>query len=161
MARETAHPQRSASCPACDGSEFTILERVAVDEQHRHYSRNPLVQQALTAAVDANAREYRMCRCAACGLEFADPMIAPPADWYRLAYEAQDLYPSSRWEFDAVLKDVPARTRVLELGCGSGSFLKRCRERELSAVGVDCRLWAWTSRQTQLRNASETGSTHA
>lgn len=137
MGRTTAHAPAPASCPACDESEFSILERVAVDEQHRHYSQNPLVQHALTAAANPNAREYRMCRCAACGLEFADPMIAPPADWYRLAYEAQDLYPSARWEFDAVLKHVPARTRLLEFGCGTGSFLKRCRERELSAVGVD------------------------
>jgi SAM-dependent methyltransferase len=137
MGGEITNAPTSARCPACDASQLTSLERISVADQHRHYSDNPLVQQALTAAMDSAARKYHMCRCNACGLEFADPLIAPSADWYRLAYQAQDLYPSTRWEFGAVLDRVPLRARLLELGCGSGAFLKLCRERDLSAAGVD------------------------
>lgn len=137
MGGEITNAPTPSRCPACDASTFTQLERISVAAQHQRYSDNPLIQQALTATMDPAAREYRMCRCNACGLEFADPMLAPSAEWYRLAYQAQDLYPSTRWEFGAVLDRLPLRARLLELGCGSGAFLKRCRERDVSAVGVD------------------------
>jgi SAM-dependent methyltransferase len=78
-----------------------------------------------------------MLRCRHCGLEFSSPLRAPSGDWYRLAYQALDLYPAQRWEFDAVLRQVRVGDALLELGCGAGALLEKCRQRGLAAAGVD------------------------
>jgi Methyltransferase domain len=48
-----------------------------------------------------------------------------------------NLYPRYRWEFDYVLDHVQRDTRLFEIGCGDGVFLKKCRDRQISAKGFD------------------------
>lgn len=43
----------------------------------------------------------------------------------------------SWWEFDEVLKKVPRGSRLFEYGCGTGAFLRRCREEDVRASGMD------------------------
>jgi hypothetical protein len=95
------------------------------------------MQDRLTAEAGKTASEYEMLRCLDCDLEFASPLRAPGGRWYELAYQALDLYPSARWEFAATLNRFRPQDFVLEFGCGSGAFLKRCRNSGIKALGVD------------------------
>jgi SAM-dependent methyltransferase len=106
--------------------------------QHRSYTPDDQkMQQDLTAAASESALAYQMLECSHCGLQFSDPMREPSAAWYRFAYRALKLYPEARWEFEEVLRHIPKGDRVFEFGCGSGSFLLRCREQGFPAVGFD------------------------
>ena len=125
-------------CPACGGSALDFCESVDVAEQHKSYAPDNIqMQQDLTAAAAESGLSYQMCRCRNCHLEFSDPMQAPLAEWYQLAYRALTLYPETRWEFEEVIRRIPGNERVFEFGCGSGAFLICCKEHGLSASGID------------------------
>ena len=125
-------------CPACGRKASTPLEYIDVAEQHRSYAPDDqIMQEDLTAAASESALAYQMLKCQNCGLEFGEPMRAPSAAWYQLAYRAQKLYPEVRWEFNEVLRRIPKGNHVFEFGCGSGSFLLCCQQHGLSASGID------------------------
>jgi SAM-dependent methyltransferase len=114
------------------------LEYIDVAEQHRSYAPDdPMTQHDLTTAASESALAYQMLKCLNCSLEFGEPMRAPSAAWYQLAYRAQKLYPEVRWEFGEVLRRIRKGDRVFEFGCGSGSFLLCCQQHGLSASGMD------------------------
>lgn len=124
-------------CPACGSRNSEALEKIDVIQQHRSYSKDMIIQADLNEAMKETALEYNMKKCVSCGLEFASPLKAPASKWYDLAYNALDLYPGKRWEFGAVLRAVPAKARLMEMGCGAGAFLLLCREQNIPAAGMD------------------------
>lgn len=124
-------------CPACSCERYTPLETIELATQHRFYSGDSNAQASLSAAVNIPDKTYQMQKCRACGLEFADPFLAPESDWYNLVYQILPLYPAVRWEFGYLLSHLTAADRVGEIGCGNGEFLKSCRSVGVSAFGVD------------------------
>ena len=125
-------------CPACGNNAFESGEPVSVADQHKLYAPDDeLTQRALTGAASEAALHYQMLCCTRCGLEFCDPMTAPSAEWYRLAYRALDLFSLERWEFDEILSHIPPGASVFEFGCGTGNFLERCRKGGRAASGMD------------------------
>jgi len=127
-----------AICPACLGAEGADLEMVSVAEQHARYAPNdPAMQRRLTEEASRSSTVYTLRRCGRCGLEYCVPMIAPKSAWYGLAYEALDLYPAERWEYDCLLARVTGADRLFEIGCGNGEFLKLCRDKGIDAWGAD------------------------
>jgi SAM-dependent methyltransferase len=125
-------------CPVCDSVTSTALEAIDLVTQHESYApRDRARQQLLGKAAQAIAPRYLMRRCAHCGLEWADPMQAPSEEWYRLAYSSLDLYPQARWEFDYVLKCAGTGDVILDVGCGTGAFLRRCAAAGITARGAD------------------------
>lgn len=134
---DVATTPKPSACPACLGDIRQRLETIDVRDQHHRYSEDPQVRLLLDEAAERSGLEYHVCRCDACGLEYADPMRAPSAEWYALAYRARELFCDERWEFGAVLSSIPSGSRLLEFGCGTGGFLKLCRARQIGAIGVD------------------------
>jgi len=129
-----SHPD----CPACKCNTLQSCETVSVENQHKLYAPdNEATQRALTAAASDTALHYQMLRCTRCGLEFSDPMTAPSATWYGLAYRTLDLFSLERWEFGEVLSRIPNGSSVFEFGCGSGNFLARCQEDGRMGSGMD------------------------
>lgn len=130
-------PDSPDACPACRHPASQPLETIHLAQQHSSYSGDAATQQALTTAAEIPGNAYRMLKCASCGLEFAHPQQAPTARWYELVYQVLALYPARRWEFDYILPTLRPQDTVGEIGCGSGEFLKRCRDAGLQASGVD------------------------
>lgn len=127
-----------SACPACGNTSLDMCESVDIAEQHSFYAPDdPNMQKDLTAAAAESALYYQMWRCRHCRLEFSDPMQAPSAEWYQLAYRALTLYPEARWEFGETLRHISANQRVFEFGCGSGSFLICCKQHGVPASGMD------------------------
>jgi rRNA maturation protein Nop10 len=99
-----AFVMNSILCPACGSAASVALESIYLDEQHSWYApRDPMLQQRLTEQAKKSTPGYTMRRCSQCSLQLAEPMIAPNPAWYELAYQALELYPGTRWEFDQVL----------------------------------------------------------
>jgi hypothetical protein len=125
-------------CPACDSASAKQIQTVEVEDQHRAYvpGRGD-IQAQMTEVTGISSREYGIFRCDSCGLEFCSPFKAPSAEWYGLFYRSRPLYPEYRWEFDYVLDRIVPMNSVGEIGCGSGEFLKRCRNKGVEAFGTD------------------------
>ena len=101
------------------------------------------------------ARDYQgftLCRCPSCGLEFVSPRLSYEeladkvyADNYfpkrdassALSPEAEDYYGKQLAAFEAIVGD---RRKVLDIGCGNGSFLQFAREQGWEIAGVDIKL---------------------
>jgi 2-polyprenyl-3-methyl-5-hydroxy-6-metoxy-1,4-benzoquinol methylase len=129
-------PTEKVLCPLCD----TVPEPFATDYQG-----------------------FTLCRCSSCFLEFVSPRLTYEelaqkvyADNYfpkrrsteRRSAEAEDYYGKQLSQFEARIDG----RKVLDIGCGNGSFLEFARERGWDISGVDimlspdarelgCRLW--------------------
>ena len=152
MSMEPTSTARLA-CPACGSVGAPAFEWVSVPAQHAAYAERasralagsqpaaqdpgPATLAALADTHPAPTGRYALCRCAACGLEFADPMLAPPAAWYGALYGALPLYPEERWEYRQVLQALGPPDTVLDHGCGSGHFLGLAAGRVRRAIGID------------------------
>uniref|UniRef100_A0A9E8CSC9 Class I SAM-dependent methyltransferase n=1 Tax=Bosea sp. NBC_00436 TaxID=2969620 RepID=A0A9E8CSC9_9HYPH len=67
--------------------------------------------------------------CQTCGFGRFDPPCAGDAGFYE-AISAQDYYVHDKWEFELAIEDldrVGAR-RVIDVGCGSGAFIRLLRQ---------------------------------
>jgi SAM-dependent methyltransferase len=85
--------------------------------------------------------DYRLRRCLICTLEYADPLVPGGRDFYDWITRKDRYYPD-RWEWEKTLRlmegDLRDGTDVLEVGCGSGEFLKRLQKfRGVKSLGVD------------------------
>jgi SAM-dependent methyltransferase len=76
-------------------------------------------------------------RCPTCSFGFAEPWVAGSTRFYNLVTESDPHYPSDRWEFRRTVNALATerfvgignekRTRLVEVGAGSGAFLKLLR----------------------------------
>jgi SAM-dependent methyltransferase len=83
--------------------------------------------------------ETTLVRCETCGLLFFWPVAPASASFYpELVGTSPDYsYSETKWEFDWLLARLPPRQRVLDVGCGRGDFLARCKARGHLVTGVE------------------------
>jgi SAM-dependent methyltransferase len=123
-------------CPLCGGQEFAPLLRAS----DYHYG---------------NPGEFAQAQCTQCSLAFLDPMFEEeelakfyPNDYY--AFTDQFSEPNARHTFEAkiwrFLGFRPHQTkdpkferpgRMLDIGCGSGSFLSQMKDQGWDVKGVE------------------------
>src|SRR5581483_8656792 len=104
------------------------------------------------------ATDYALWRCAETGLEFAWPMQPGSARFYEWISRFPSYYPGIRWEYNQVMevlkvsgKTPPADFRILDVGCGTGDFL-----RGLNGLGAAHR-YALDLNEPAIRICSEQG----
>lgn len=74
-------------------------------------------------------------RCLDTGYQFFYPFfVAGNADFYEAVQKQEGYYMDWKWEHQEALKEIRTADRVLEVGCGKGSFLKKISEE----VHADC-----------------------
>lgn len=135
----TAIRKLSGSCPLCGKLEAKALlqipfgniwrrlceERSAIfspDVVHRH---TPQLNTTLYA-------------CFGCGLQYFSPAIPGDAEYYaRLMKSPVVYYEPRRWEFGVVANRVQKEDIVLDVGCGSGAFLREIADQVARVVGID------------------------
>lgn len=125
-------------CIACGSSITTV----------RSYSGNELIQ-ALTHyfnnsfPTDVHIDDYKIAQCNNCGIEFSVPMVPGCDDFYKWITSQKGYYPTERWEFYEVQNIINQAASintvsVLDVGCGSGDFLKRLKGNSgLELLGLD------------------------
>jgi SAM-dependent methyltransferase len=123
-------------CPLC-GAAGEVTRRLPVGEIRAGLA------SCFRAEIppDLPLQDYAMARCSRCTLGFSIPAIAGDVRFYTWIAAQTDYYPSGRSEWgDALgLMTAPASSpaTLLEVGCGSGTFLDRARARGLEVFGVD------------------------
>jgi SAM-dependent methyltransferase len=113
----------NAVCPLCQHSESTVQNTFEVanliQEWIKSFGIN--IQEEMS-----NVSRFHLYRCATCSLGFFKPesLAGSPAlyealqkfDWY---------YMPRKWEHDIALLDMHGCRKGIEIGCGSGDFVKR------------------------------------
>ena len=85
-------------------------------------------------------RQYTMCRCPQCALEFAEPLAPAGEPFYAWLDENLKYYDQRRWEWDRVEAQVAGHrpsASVLEIGAGDGRFLRRLRDAGARTVAIE------------------------
>lgn len=123
----------SKQCPICNSSGKKVLS--LTDRFLR-----PFYQQNYSPGIPKTVRlgNYSIMRCTRCSLEWANPLKPGDSRYYTWLTNHSGYYPQSRWEWQLVFRFIKKKNpTLLEVGCGSGSFLSLCRDRHIKAVGVD------------------------
>lgn len=83
--------------------------------------------------------ELHLYRCEATGMEFWRPAeIAGNEDFYReLSAVARRYYQDWRWEYDLVQPYLAEQSRLIEIGCGRGYFLRNTEHKVGFAKGIE------------------------
>lgn len=83
--------------------------------------------------------DLRLYRCQVTGMEFWRPVeIAGDEDFYReISAVARRYYQEWRWEYDLVHPLLSAQSRLIEIGCGRGYFLRSTEDRLGFAKGIE------------------------
>ena len=77
-------------------------------------------------------------RCNETGYRFFyPPRIAGDSELYEHLQKFPWYYASWRWEYDLSNKHITERDYVLEVGCGSGLFLQKLRDRNVRCAGLE------------------------
>lgn len=123
-------------CPACGASSaFQSCTYITEDVYNGYGLEN---KETIVELKNHHPIEtYSLVKCSSCGLECAQPFIAPSSDWYGILYNNLKLYPGNRWEYDFVLKNTSSGTSVCDIGCGSGLFLECAIDSGFKATGFD------------------------
>jgi SAM-dependent methyltransferase len=82
----------------------------------------------------------RAWKCGACGFEFSNPEFAGDGRFYAaLQAQLENYYPVRAYEFERALDFAREQglAEVLDVGCGSGTFLTLAKSRGLRAYGME------------------------
>ena len=89
---------------------------------------------------EANPIDYTIWRCTNCTLVFANPPVPGNADFYSWVTKVPKYYHEFRWEWEKAadfIRGIDAK-HVLEIGCGTGNFLKYITETKgVKSTGLD------------------------
>ncbi len=123
------------ACPACkrrtlDATGF----EVKIDEVLRRWEE--VMGASFTPEIwshyhDSTRQPVSQMRCTACGFGCFQPVVEGTPAFYK-AITAVDYYVAGKWEFEQAIRELRYENvrRVLDVGCGSGHFLKLMRELE-------------------------------
>lgn len=128
-------------CPVCKSASKQIRVELAQDIRQmlgEHY-------KDLDGVKDLEISDYELRVCCHCSLEFAWPMLPGSNSFYEWVCRQPAYYPPYRWEYKEVQKlilntKLDRPFRILDVGCGSGRFLKYQKESfgdKVECVGID------------------------
>jgi len=95
--------------------------------------------EAETAIVE-HWHEFSLLHCHACDVVFSQPMRSPGIEWHAELHYCRDIEGATEvgWNHQQFLKDGPAPGgTLLDVGCGTGSFLSRARAAGYTVAGID------------------------
>lgn len=97
--------------------------------------------EALLGPLREHDASYTLYQCVACELQFWSPFEGASAEWYEehCSTRGSGIYPESYgWDGKRFLrKKLLPGSRLFEIGCGSGNFLKAARAEGYKVAGID------------------------
>lgn len=101
--------------------------------------RCPLCQADTGFRFIERAGEYVLFHCPCCDLVFSNPMKGLPSDWYDRMYVVRHIAIDDRirWYYSWAVKNLPRKGKLLDVGCGEGTFVAYADKHGFEASGLD------------------------
>jgi SAM-dependent methyltransferase len=126
-------------CPICFGlskpvSEIYTLGRIFESWRELGYEFSDKVRSSYKPD-----SQVRLLECQECRYGYFEPSVLGTSDFYNelASMGASWYYQEDKWEYQQALIHLSDRGRVLDVGCGAGFFLLRCRDRGLTVEGLE------------------------
>jgi 2-polyprenyl-3-methyl-5-hydroxy-6-metoxy-1,4-benzoquinol methylase len=127
-------------CPTCGGDDLRHIHTFSAQQSAVHLippfraaGRTRELEQELRAIWSADTLE--ILRCSGCGFGFSSPFVAGTGRVYNLIGDGDQHYPGERFEFTEtlkVLRECGGVRSLLEIGAGSGAFLRKVIDASLA-----------------------------
>jgi SAM-dependent methyltransferase len=80
----------------------------------------------------------KICRCLDTDYRFYYPLnLAGGSELYRELQKTDGYYSSGKWEHQVAINFIPEKCLALEVGCGTGNFLKVLQRKGINSVGLE------------------------
>lgn len=97
--------------------------------------------------------EIRKMQCVRSGLTFFLPdTAAGPYELYKQLQNLPWYYMDGKWEHRVAAADIPPKSKVLEVGCGTGSFIAKLVSNGHDALGIEVNIAAVDVAKSYARN---------
>jgi len=126
------------ACPLCGSFDKTEIKSIPYQEIWSGLEKEWGASFSREVVERHSPCEFTtLVECRHCGLEYFIPTVAGDSEFYRELSMSPRYYNQSQWEFDLVEKKLLLTDRVLDIGCGEGSFLRRIHQQVEQAIGID------------------------
>ena len=126
-------------CIVCDAPSAKLFNWSHRDIQNEYEDK---FHQPFPA--ESNPVDFEMMQCTRCQLLYAVPQIAGDSHFYAWITRMPNYYQTYRWEWGEIRDYLGATSqpkRLLEIGCGTGNFLKFITaDDNIVATGIDTHL---------------------
>lgn len=132
---ENAGPSAPPVSPLSESEPVVVERKIAATEIIAKYAR----YLGIDIRDDLHGCEtVLLCRGRQSQIRFFWPQtVAGGSRFYERLMARESYYLSDKWEYGAACGAIPARQRVLEIGCGTGEFLARLRTLGHDGVGLE------------------------
>lgn len=120
--------------PISGGNQISLVRSIpAKDIIHKYFDSYGIDVSRLLG----NRRQVDVYQCAESGFRFFGPQeVAGDSQFYASLQEYPWYYMEHKWEHDVVLEGLDQNSKLLEIGCAEGAFIKRLTA-DVHAVGLE------------------------
>jgi 2-polyprenyl-3-methyl-5-hydroxy-6-metoxy-1,4-benzoquinol methylase len=128
---------RKVFSPLVPQSECELLSTIPVDEIVSNYHK--ILPKVNVSRLLQGHAQLSLYKCCESEYEFYWPFETAGDDQFYAELSSHDWYYQDwKWEHEAALKHIENGQRVLEVGAGSGSFLKKLKSlKEVDTIGLE------------------------
>jgi 2-polyprenyl-3-methyl-5-hydroxy-6-metoxy-1,4-benzoquinol methylase len=124
-------------CPLCDRALAHVVEVISFEAIWRRLEGDFGVRFTANVKDEHTRGEFTtLVECANCGLRYFTPAAAGNSGFYRELMKGAH-YEEDRWEFGRVASMLAPGVTVVDLGSGSGAFLRSLGNRAARRVAID------------------------
>lgn len=134
-----AQEGKSGGCILCGAGHLEIVDRFPFRDLRRLWFDTCEVDITTCLEQAYHDSTVHLYRCGTCELEFYPSSLCGNTSLYQALGGFSYYYTGDRWEFDRAAEDLRGRRSVLEIGCGTGTFLERLLREDpgRSTVGLE------------------------
>ena len=125
-------------CPVCSKTLNDKIKSYPVKEVFDLWAeQGVLFSSAVMDDVMSSTTEFDLYRCEECQLESFLPLVNGSELFYKELNQKSQYYEDDKWDFHEAIKDIKGLKKIVEIGCGPGNFLLKCKEQGLEVYGTE------------------------